>query len=100
MFKTFCSALFAAVAFARGTNDGTSQENATEYRLLDEPNVSMTLYSYNSDNGGVQELHGDLEITSNGHNWLENIAYGFCIGMETGGWDCLRAETRVSSDKI
>ena len=100
MFKTFSAAILAAVAIARGTNDGTSQANAMETQLLDDAAVSMTIYSYNSDNAGTQEIHGDLEIATKGNGWYENIVFGFCIGLETAGWDCLRAEAGVNADEI
>ena len=46
MFKTFSNALFATVALARGLNDGSSWDNAAEYRLLSNGCVEMTLHSY------------------------------------------------------
>ena len=100
MFKTFSAAILAAVAIARGKNDGTSQDNAMEMQLIDDAAVSMTIYSYNSDNAGTQEIHGDLEIATKGNGWYENIVFGFCIGQETAGWDCLRAEAGVNADEI
>ena len=101
MFKTFSIAVLAAVAAAKGTGDGSSQLNATSTQLLNDASVTMTIHNYNSDNAGTQEIHGDLEIaTPAGKKWRENIVFGFCIGQETSGWDCLRAETGVNATKI
>ena len=100
MFKTFSAAILAAVAVARGTGDGTSQANAEETQLIDDAKASLTLFSYNANNAGTQEIHGDLELNGKTTNLYENLVFGFCIGQETTGWDCLRAETEVNATKI
>lgn len=100
MFKTFSAAILAAVAIARGDGDGTSQANAEETQLIDDAKIGLTLYSYNANNAGTQEIHGDLELDGKTTNLYENIVFGFCIGQETTGWDCLRAEAGVNATKI
>merc|ERR1712014_290855 len=100
MFKTFSAAILAAVAIARGDGDGTSQANAEETQLIDDAKIGLTLYSYNANNAGTQELHGDLEVDGKATNLYENIVFGFCVGQETTGWDCLRAEAGVNATKI
>ena len=101
MFKTFSLAALAAVAAARGDNNGTSRANAVTTQLLNDASVTMSINNYNADNAGTQEIHGDLEIaTPAGKTWRENVVFGFCIGQETTGWDCLRAETGLNATKI
>jgi len=100
MFKTFSAAILAAVTIARGDGDGTSQANAEETQLIDDAKIGLTLFSYNANNAGTQEIHGDLELDGKSTNLYENIVFGFCIGQETTGWDCLRAEAGVNATKI
>ena len=57
MLKSFAAAIAPIVVLGRGENDGTSAENAYEVELI--PGF-LTLYTYNQDNAGVDEFHGDL----------------------------------------
>ena len=106
MFKTFSNALFATVALARGLNDGSSYDNAAEYRLLSDGKVEMTLRTWNFWNryrsdplwSQVHELYGELEIKLLKY-WTEHIVFGFCIN-DINRWDCLRAEAGVNTYRI
>ena len=60
MFKSFAVALLPIAVLAAGDNDGTSQVNAYEVELIDNELGTMTLLTYNADNGGVNEFHGEL----------------------------------------
>ena len=102
--KAFSAALLAATVSARGTNTGENRENAISTRLFDLDNIAMTLHSWNSDFvGGPSKFHGDLEITSKGYQWMENILFGFCIGHEwatAAVWDCMKVTAGVNGTKI
>jgi len=63
MFNTFTAALLAAVTVAKGLGDGSSQDNAVSTVLIDDPNVKLVVNSYNSNNAGTYEAHGDLTLT-------------------------------------
>ena len=62
MLKFVTGALIPILAFARGKNDGTNQENAFTTVLLDNDEYVLTLYNYNSKNLDVPELHGDTNL--------------------------------------
>jgi len=57
MFKNFAAALVPIVILGRGTNDGTSAENATEIELI--PN-KLKLFTYNQNIAGIDVFRGDL----------------------------------------
>ena len=58
----------AALASARGLNNGTDQDNAYEVELYSGVDGTLTLYTYNAWNEAleVDELHGDIEVTNYG----------------------------------
>ena len=66
MFKTFTASTLAAVTLAKGLNDGTTRENAVSTVLMSTSastgGFKLTLHSYNSDNSGTLEFHGDLVL--------------------------------------
>jgi hypothetical protein len=99
MLKTFSAAALAAVAIAKGSNDGTSQENAVTTTLMEADGIKIVINSYNADNNGTQEIHGDLALTSTGT--FNYVVYGFCIGFESvNKWDCMRVKTDLNATKI
>ena len=61
MLKSFAAAIAPVVVLGRGNNDGTSAENAFEVELIPG---KLTLYTYNQDNAGTDEFHGDLTYTA------------------------------------
>ena len=110
MFKTFAPAALAAIAAARGTDSGADRENATEQVLLNKNGAKITLFTYNADNAGINEFHGDitLEVTSDAANkfsiWQE---YGFCMQFPdteaadvVNKWDCMRVRASLDPAKI
>jgi hypothetical protein len=110
MFKTFAPAALAAIAAARGTDSGADRENATEQVLLDRAGAKITLFTYNADNAGINEFHGDitLEVTSDATNkftiWQE---YGFCMQFPDteaaaviNKWDCMQVRASLDPAKI
>lgn len=102
MLKTFAAAIVPIAVLGRGTNDGSSFENAAEIDLI--PNV-LRLFTYNQK-GDTDELAGDLFYTATAataYNMF--VEYGFCIRPSTvapaavnvaaTSWDCMRARTSV-----
>ena len=115
MFKSFALAILPAIAFARGEGDGTSQANAAEVTLLDDPVIGVVkLYTYNAWNADSEtdEFHGDLEIQPYGAvdapgslqevvtSWVN---YGFCIQQTSGNddlWDCMQVKADIIVDEL
>jgi hypothetical protein len=61
MLKSFAAALAPVIVLGRGTNDGTSADNAFETVLIPD---ALILYTYNVANDGVDEFHGDLSYVA------------------------------------
>ena len=109
MIKTFAAALAPIVVLGRGNNTGTSQEDAAEIELIPAGSLtgtSLKLYTYNMNNAGTDELHGDLSYTCKTSNCAleNNIEMGFCFrpSAATGAapstkWDCQRVRTVVNT---
>jgi hypothetical protein len=57
MLKTFAAAIFPATVLGRGAGNGTSKEDAYEVELI--PDI-LKLYTYNNDEMGTDEFHGDI----------------------------------------
>ena len=103
MFRTFASAALASAAIAKGLNDGSSRDNAVSTQLLaegtDSSKINLTVNSYNSDNAGTLEFHGDLTADWKG-NLAYNFVYGFCFTLASNqAWDCMRVETNLNVEK-
>ena len=75
--KLVSLAITSAVAVARGNNDGSNRDNAISTTLIDEDAVKLILHSYNADNAGTQEIHGDLVVS--GGWWYDKITFGYCM---------------------
>jgi len=91
----------AAVAAARGSENGVDRENAVSTTLIDTSKVQLKLHSYNENRYGVEEFHGDLEVS--GGPWNQNIVFGFCFSplasSQTDYWDCQYVDTTVNASK-
>ena len=102
-----------ALVYARGANNGVDQANAYEIELHTSEDGTLTLYTYNAYNfdSGVNEFHGDIEITNYGKEtpgsaaelvteWLQ---FGFCMEMAAGddeNWDCLEVKADLNVDEL
>ena len=83
----FAASMIAGVALGRGTNDGSSIDNAHEATLLEgaDHGYTLKLYTYNTQSGGYNQLHGELEMTHNAQSiGVEYKEFGFCIEMANG----------------
>jgi hypothetical protein len=109
MLKAFAAALAPIVVLGRGLGDGTSQDNAGEIELIPAGTItgtSLKLYTYNMNNAGTDELHGDLSYTMTSKTGAmdNDIEMGFCFrpSAATGAtastkWDCQRVRTLVDT---
>ena len=93
MLRTFAASLLAIAAMGKGNNDGFLRVNSFETILVDDPNVTLTLYIYNARNGDIDELHGDVEVITKADKDIPNfMEFGFCIKSQTEQaapeWDC------------
>ena len=101
MFKSLLGALLPVTALAvRGTDDGSSRENAHDTWAInnDGDGVWFHLYHWTSTApDGVTKLwNGDLTV--NTRNSYKYIAYGWCmeiLNTEEEDWDCMRALVTV-----
>ena len=50
MLRTFAASLLAVAAMGKGNGDGYLRVNSFETVLVDDANVTMTLYIYNARN--------------------------------------------------
>ena len=98
MFRVLASAVLALTAIAVGNDDGTSRENAKTVTLIDDAATSLTLNSYNADNAGTLEFHGDVKLVVKGTLGKPDKAiFGFCMLLaDKSGWDCQRIETDLN----
>jgi len=78
MLKSFAAAITPIVVLGRGTNDGASEVNAYEVDLIKDV---LTLYTYNINNDGVDEFHGDLSYKSptTYGEYLAEVEFGCCF---------------------
>ena len=94
MLRTFAASLLTIAAMGRGNGNGYLRENSFETVLVDDNNVTMTLFIYNKNNekGGPDEFHGDVHIVTKPDVSITNyIEFGWCAKFETGDrWDCQR----------
>ncbi len=103
MFKFVTGTLMPVLAFARGRNDGTDQDNAITTVLIDDDKYLLTLHSYNQKNLDVPELHGDTNLVikpgSENPSFQE---FGWCIkfGPAIQKWDCMVVRTQLLPEKI
>ena len=93
MLRTFAASLLAIAAMGKGNNDGFLRVNSFETILVDDPNITLTLYIYNARNGDIDELHGDVEVITKADKDIPNfMEFGFCIKSQTEQaapeWDC------------
>ena len=82
MSKSAALTLLPIIVSARGLNNGNGSENAFAIELLSNNWATLTLFSYNKDNEGTDEWHGDLEVTNYGTDDFPvtiYLQYGFCI---------------------
>jgi hypothetical protein len=80
MLRTFAASLLAVAAMGKGNNDGFLRINSFETVLVDDANVTLTLYIYNARNGDIDELHGDVQVVTKTDKDIPNfMEYGFCI---------------------
>lgn len=99
MFKSFALAAIAPLAvLGKGTNDGSSRENARTVTLMDDTTAGtrkMDLSLYNVANGTIDELHLDLDYTFTEQS--KNQRFGWCFA-ETGTekWDCFVVRTDLA----
>ena len=82
----------------RGNNNGSDRNNAFEVQL----NSNTRLYTYNTNEDGIHDVHGELEII--GKRYDKNALYqelGWCFLMnpEENKWDCLRARFSANIDE-
>lgn len=54
------TALLPIALSARGLSNGVGRDNAFEVTLVDNDQGTLKLFTYNENNDGVMELHGDL----------------------------------------
>ena len=104
MFKTITAALAPIAVFGRGTGSGVSVENAGEVELIPG---KLILYTYNEDNAGTDEFHGDLWYgTDATKTYTEFVDYGYCIRLPSSTetvstkWDCMQVRTQVNPTKL
>ena len=84
MFKTFIAALVPAAVLARGTDDGSSAENAHTSFMIDNAGkgIQTWVHTWNvlADDGSTQ-LWGDTEIKIN-QDYFNDFSYGFCMAND------------------
>lgn len=107
MGLSISAALLPIVLYARGDNNGTDQDNAYEATLVDNDQGTLKLYTYNVDNDGVMELHGDLWLRYGSDESRQTgfARFGFCLEqpdtVDDGNmWDCMRVSGQVDPDYI
>ena len=93
MLRTFAASLLAVAAMGKGSGDGFLRVNSFEVVLVDDVNVTMTLYIYNARNGDIDELHGDVDVVTKADKDIPNfMEYGFCVKSQDAqtepAWDC------------
>lgn len=93
MLRTFAASLLAIAAMGKGNGDGYLRINSFETVLVDDANVTMTLYIYNARNGDIDELHGDVQVITKPDVDIPNfMEFGFCAKSQdtqtTPAWDC------------
>ena len=82
MFKTFIAAMVPVAVLARGTNDGSSAENANTSFMIDNSGdgIQTWVHTWNvlADDGVTWQLWGDTEakFTKAKSNAL---SFGFCM---------------------
>ena len=91
MLRTFAASLLAVAAMGKGNGDGFLRVNSFETVLVDDANVTMTLFIYNARNGDIDELHGDVQVVTK--NDIANyIEFAWCAESQAGqaapAWDC------------
>lgn len=80
MLRTFAASLLAVAAMGKGNNDGFLRVNSFETVLVDDANVTLTLFIYNARNGDINELHGDVQVKTKADKYIPNwMEYGFCL---------------------
>ena len=82
----FAASLIAGAALGRGTDDGSSLQNAHETTLLDENHAyTLKLYTYNTWTNGKPEIRGELEMIHKSQSiGVEYKEFGFCVEMANG----------------
>ena len=98
MYRTFAASIMAAVAMARGDGDGSSKENATEVKLVDQTKIATTLYTYNAKDNNNDALFVELKFeVKPGQNYGSNLEYGFCVEYDPANakWDCASVRTNL-----
>jgi len=97
-------ALLPVIAFARGDNTGLNANDAISLELMDNISASMTIHTYNSDNAGVDEFHGDLSVVLKDGGFSTSFQeFGFCIQNNEGDtvfWDCMDVFTELLPSEI
>lgn len=83
MLRTFATSLLAVAALGtatqKGNGDGFLRVNSFGAVLVDDDNVTLTLYIYNARNGDIDELHGDVLVTTKAGKYIPNyMEYGWC----------------------
>ena len=97
-------ALLPVIAFARGDNTGLNANDAISIELMDNIVASMTLHTYNSDNAGIDEFHGDLSLVLKEGGFSASFQeFGYCIQNNKGDtvfWDCMDVFTELLPSEI
>ena len=93
MLKTFAASLLAVSAMGKGNGDGWLRANSFETVLVDDANVTMTLFIFNARNGDIDELHGDVQVVTKPDVDIPNyIEFGWCAKSQESQtapeWDC------------
>ena len=91
MLRTFAASLLAIAAMGKGNGDGFLRVNSFETVLVDDANVTMTLFIYNARNGDIDELHGDVQVVTK-QDIANYIEFAWCANRQAStaqpSWDC------------
>ena len=93
MLRTFAASLLAVSAMGKGNGSGFLRENSFETVLVDDANVTMTLFIYNARNGDIDELHGDVQVVTKPDIDIPNfMEFTWCAKSQAEQtapeWDC------------
>ena len=90
--------LLTSLTEGRGNNNGSNRNNAFEAQL----DSNTKLYTYNSNENNIHEVHGELEII--GKRFDKGALYqelGWCLLMDPQGnkWDCMRTRFSINIEE-
>lgn len=81
MNKIFAYATLAAFSSARGSNDGSSRNNAVELQLFFFDSIEKMTLSYYNDFSSANHLFVGELLFTNETLAKENAFFGFCINQ-------------------